>query len=636
MAVISNCLLMLTWFPACVVLWERSYQQRCLMTCGLSQHQPLSPRFIQNLSNVTAWIKSNSLYCGRLWITKEQLLLNSIVNYRIIWLTFLTLVALASGIVVLYYPKFQLPNSPEFQLFDHSHPFEQYDLVYKNRFWFKREQRVRNMIYRNYLLFANFKIFYLRDVFVLQLEEDSTIMKLPLRFVWGVLPIDTGNHLDPQSRGQLQFDPTFDMSDPDSQVWLLQFCRRLRQQPFYQPTLGPLLPNCFIESFMASMQRRRCFDSMNNVNRTPCCESVKFPYNRSVFDTCIVDAIADLYETPSEFFIPGVAGPKFSKIDQNPTIKVIAIEYDSNYTYSMSYNYMHDFFTKVESWMQEELKTAPAAMKNGWFISELEFYDLQRELSECTVSAVSMSMALALVVLLLCTCNVITSLFAIITITSSIFVTMAVLVLLGWKLNVLESIAISTAIGLTVDFSLHYTVNYSMCPDAVKKDRKTATRYALSNMAGPATMAAVTTGAAGAFMMPSLVLAYIQIGVFLVIVMAVSWFYATFHLGSLLAVAGPQNNFGKLNYNKICYLLHPSKSETNKEFEQTHPTLSSISDTHELDSLTSKSSVHPMPKALQRSFSNSRNNQTNKYIFTDQSPSATSAITVITTTTDDN
>lgn len=488
----------------------------------------------------------------------------------------------------------------------------------------------------------------------LEISDSSTVLKLPLRFVWGVLPIDNGNHLDPQSRGHLQFDPTFDVSGPESQVWLRQFCRRLRQQSFYQPTLGPLLPNCFIESFIASMQRRRCFDSIDNSDRTPCCESVEFPYNRSVFDRCIVDSIGDLYETPSEYFIPGVAGPKFSKTindhdgdDEYPTIKVIVVEYDSNYTYSMSYNYMREFFMKVENWMQEELKTAPAPMRNGWFISELEFYDLQRELSECTVNSIGMSMVLALIVLFLSTFNIITSLFAILTITCSIFVTMAVLVLLGWKLNVLESVAISTAIGLTVDFSLHYTVTYHMCPIAVTKDRKSATRYALSNMAGPAAMAALTTGAAGAFMMPSFVLAYIEIGIFLVTVMAVSWFYATFHLGAMLAVAGPENHFGQFSYSLLLRRLllrqqqqqqrQRSRSRSShsgrREYEGvvTQPTVSSISDTHELDSLTSKSSIHPIPMILQRSFSSSRSNQTNKYLFTDQSPSATSAITVITT-----
>lgn len=453
-------------------------------------------------------------------------------------------------------------------------------------------------------------------------------MKLPLRFVWGVLPVDNGNHLDPRSRGQLKLDPSFDMSSPQSQTWLLQFCRRLRQQPFYQPTLGPLLPNCFIESFMSWMQRR-CFDSIDNMDRTPCCEIVQFPYNSSVFNTCIVQAIADLYETPSEYFIPGVAGPKFSK-DQSPTIKVVVVEYDSNYSYSMSYSHMHDFYTRVENWMREELQSAPETMRNGWFISELEFYDLQRELSECTLVAIAMSMGLALGVLLLSTLNIMTSLYAIVTITCSILVTMAVLVLLGWKLNVLESIAVSTAIGLTVDFSLHYTVNYRLCPIGVSKDRKAATRYALSNMAGPACMAAITTGAAGAFMMPSLVLAYIQIGIFLVTVMTVSWFYATFHLGSMLAICGPENQFGQFHYSKLlCCSFDGSKKLTNG-MGRNRPTTSSISDTHELDSLSSKGGVRPLPRALRRSLSGGKSNP-NKYIFTDQSPSATSAITIITT-----
>lgn len=148
-AVLSNCLLMVSWFPACVVIWERAYQQTsadliksCLFTCGILQCRPLSADFIHTLSNASSWIKCKFLYLEKLWIAKDQILLDSIINYRILWVTLLTIIALASGVTVLYYPKFQLPNSPEFQLFDRSHPFEQYELEYKNHFWFKREQRV--------------------------------------------------------------------------------------------------------------------------------------------------------------------------------------------------------------------------------------------------------------------------------------------------------------------------------------------------------------------------------------------------------------------------------------------------------------------------------------------------------------
>lgn len=132
---------MVTWFPACIVIWEQSCQTSMdiVKSCLL---QLFCPRFIHRLTLSSAWLRCKCSYFGKLWIAKEQLLLNSIVNFRVAWLTFLTLIALVSGVIVLYYPKLQLPSSPEFQLFDSSHVFEQYDLVYKNKFWFKREQRV--------------------------------------------------------------------------------------------------------------------------------------------------------------------------------------------------------------------------------------------------------------------------------------------------------------------------------------------------------------------------------------------------------------------------------------------------------------------------------------------------------------
>lgn len=137
-AVICNCLLMMTWFPACVVIWERS----CDIFSGCLFTYFQCPRLFNPLTIPLRSLKSKCVYVGKLWDTKEQLLLNSILEFRVMWLVTLTVLAVASMVVVLYYPKLQLPSSPEFQLFDSLHPFEQYDLVYKNHFWFKREQRV--------------------------------------------------------------------------------------------------------------------------------------------------------------------------------------------------------------------------------------------------------------------------------------------------------------------------------------------------------------------------------------------------------------------------------------------------------------------------------------------------------------
>lgn len=93
-------------------------------------------------------------------------------------------------------------------------------------------------------------------------KKDSETFKLPLRFVWGVQPFDNGNYWDPSSRGDLFLDNNFNISAIDSQVWLLSFCKELKKQPFYQVNLGPpMLPNCFIENFIQTMERR--YNSFN-------------------------------------------------------------------------------------------------------------------------------------------------------------------------------------------------------------------------------------------------------------------------------------------------------------------------------------------------------------------------------------
>lgn len=455
--------------------------------------------------------------------------------------------------------------------------------------------------------------------------EANVNLKLPLRFVWGVVPQDNGNHLEPQSLGTLKLDDGFNMSAPESQEWLLKFCQNLKKQPFYQPEMGVLLPNCFIESFINWMERR-CKDEFEDIDRSPCCETSVFPYKSVVFNTCIIEAIGDLYDTI--YFIPGVAGPKFSK-DQVSTIKAVVVEYDSNYSHSFSYDYMYNFINQVETWFNKQLKTAPKTMQGGWFVSSFEFYDLQRILSQGTITAIGVSMLLALIVLFLATLNVVTSLYAILNITCSILVTMAILVLLGWKLNILESVAISTAIGLTVDFSLHYTVNYRLAPPDSLNDRKEATKYTLTNMLKPVTMAALTTGMAGAFMLPSPILAYIQIGTFLLIVMGVSWLYATFHLSSLLAIGGPKGNFGQCTYSQLfCQVLRTDKQSG--KLNRKRAAASSLSDTHELDLLTNSKSFSnsSAPNLLHRSLSGGRPSSS-RYMVSDQSPSATSAITII-------
>lgn len=293
-----------------------------------------------------------------------------------------------------------------------------------------------------------------------------------------------------------------------------------------------------------------CLDPMTNISHAPCCDKQTFPYSSNVFDQCLPETISSLYKSPRYIFVPGVSGPKFernpskSNSTTSPAIRAIVIEYESSQPFSTSYIEIANFTDHVQNWFNDILKNAPHSLQNGWFISELSFYDLQQVLSSGTINAAGIAMGSSLIVLLLFTMNWLNSIYAVLTVIFTILTTLGILVLFGWKLNILESISVSTAIGLGMDFVFHYALSY-IASD--KPDRRSCTNYSLSRMIGPTLMAAITTWLAGFFMLFSSVLAYQQIGIFLIVVMTVSWLYATFFFGSLLSAVGPKIKVIKRN-----------------------------------------------------------------------------------------
>ena len=84
-------------------------------------------------------------------------------------------------------------------------------------------------------------------------------------------------------------------------------------------------------------------------------------------------------------------------------------------------------------------------------------------------------------------------------------------------------------------------------------------------------MAAITTFLAGLSVMPSHVLAYIRLGTFLMLVMAFSWFYASFFFLAILRVIGPNGNF--------CQITLPCETKSNQTNHRQYDLDSITSDT---------------------------------------------------------
>lgn len=250
---------------------------------------------------------------------------------------------------------------------------------------------------------------------------------------------------------------------------------------------------------------------------------------------------------------------------------------------------MKRFHEYMEEWTQEQLQMAPPGMRRGWFTSHLEFFDLQDSIAKGTPVAMGVSIGIATAVAFLTTLNVLITLHAMLSIAGSIFTTVGVLIMLGWELNILESVIISIAVGLSIDFSLHYAMAYRLSPHS---DREMRVVTSISRMGSPVAMAALTTFLVGAIMMPSTVLAYRKLGTFLMVVMSMSWAFATFFFQALLRTLGPAGGFGQFSW-PSCDCFDRERDHVDKTvYTMSESTLSSVgthgnsAEMHELEPLT--------------------------------------------------
>ncbi|XP_048733211.1 protein dispatched homolog 1-like isoform X2 [Ostrea edulis] len=552
-AVLCNFVLVVTWMPASIVIYEK------WCNCEKLYNPELGPR--KNVCYYICKLPQQTYHKISDWcrILFEKLLPFVIIRGKFIWLVALSVLGILGIVVIFFYPRLKLPSSEKFQVFSSDHLMERYDFGLSDQFWFERQQRKQEI--------------------------------LPLRFVWGIEATDTGSNLDPTDKGDIVFDGSFDPTTPEAQIWLLNFCQDLRQMDFYQNVGGFEQTNCFFEFFSHFMQQP-C--STDFYNQKPCCN-----YSTSIIKSpdlmqCIPVYIPSLMNSPSVIYNSFTPGPRFT----NGRLSALIVEFYSNFHFTTSFPNMSSFYTSVDQFLDEKLKSAPSEIKNGWFISELEFFSVQKSLSDETPMTLGISLIIVTIVTFLTTLNFLISIFAIVSIAFVMFVTIASLTLLGWELNILESVVITVAVGLSIDFTLHIGVSFRNSPDLSKDMRIVSTT---SKLGGVVTMAAITTFLAGALMMPSTILAYQKFGTFLMIVISTSWLYAVFFFQSLLCVLGPHGGFGQLHWPSFKFCSRSDKKHVDKTVYLTtestssyYPALSSFSEPSqdmEIQSNTHKASL---------------------------------------------
>lgn len=483
------------WKSCCLTkytsFWDTSSRKRCLF------------KIIQKFRGLKRSLSetSNLIFL--------KILPLGVVKFRYIWVCWFTALAAGGIYISCVDPGMKLPSldSRSTQLFRSSHPFERYDAEYRHQFMFER---------------------------IKQGVDDPMSMTL----IWGVIPTDDGDRFNPNSNASFTIDPDFNMSSSEGQMWLRELCGIIRNQSFYYPLAtgqGAEDNVCFMENLIQWVSLRHCSKGKEMLNA--CCNNISFPYPYDIFELCLKMMLTEMQAGVGLFQTEGIS------VDSNGRISALVLVFKTSQLYSFNYSKTSEFYRKVKSWFNKELSKAPQGLKKGWFVSQLLLFDLQQCLTTETILVAGFSIGLTLASLLLTTWNIPLSIYVTFTIGGSVFVTVGLLVLLEWQLNIVEALLISAAAGLSVDFAANYCLSYCFAPH---NDRLGKVIYSLKRMGCP-----VATGAGGYFcvgiiMLPATALLFRKVGIFFFLIKCVACGFATFFFQSLCCFFGPEKNCGKI------------------------------------------------------------------------------------------
>ncbi|XP_012567028.2 protein dispatched homolog 1 isoform X1 [Hydra vulgaris] len=488
-AIIVNYLLMITFFPVVVILHEK-YFKKCMARC--------LPCCCTNDLVLSTSQKQNG------YVLKFQMLFSSLTNFmfnlfiptilrklKYFWLILFILIGIGGLLVTFFKPGLQLPSSQEFQMFGSGTSIEQYSLNDKKKF-----------------------------------EFSKGTYQMEATFVFGVEAVDNGYKFNPDDHGSLVLKPgTLDLAS--EQIWLQHFCQNARKASFFISS-----PSCDLVLNLFSLLEGPC-----RPDQTQCCNKT-LPYDKNEFNTCFYSTLEMFPITNAILF------------DTLGRLRVLIIKIQTNFLYSLQYSSSDAAYNDLDKWFSTQIKNATTNIfRESWWRLPLQFYDLQKSLFEGTKQSLGISVGVAFIVILFTTWNILLSIYSIITIAFILSVTIGVLVLCGWHLNIMESIIFSVAAGLSADFTLHYSIAY--LASSIKDNKVERTLNSLKNIGPAVLMGAITTFIAGLVMVMSSVLVYVQMAHFLMLIMFTSWAYSTFFLLPLLMIMGPLGNTGQLVICKV-------------------------------------------------------------------------------------
>ncbi|KAK2158902.1 hypothetical protein LSH36_162g08051 [Paralvinella palmiformis] len=423
---------------------------------------------------------------------------------------------------------------------------------------------------------------------------------LEIVIAWGLREQDLSecHHTDAKCTGKTVWDDTFNVNSPEAQEALLEFCRTLKTLP--DETIeklhirrninnGKPEVDCFIDVMYDFMQNEGS-RVVNNKARYPNDTDLSLPITKNKVDiitknnnniyTVPLDGDFDHYfEIAMSFwlyngFLPNdVSGIQLydygyllGEAEYKPyTVSTNVGVEPMNFTYkygtklryagvtttttlmtsSMGYPKGLPIRDAWEEFVSGEVAKMPTPLKGGFQIGPRawHWFKVQETLTSSAVLGIVIGLCVALPLLILATSNIILGLMATLSIICVTVGVLAVIPMAGWKLGVLESLNLVLVVGLSVDYVVHLAEGYSR---SVHEHRLGRTRDMLEEVGISVVSGALTTIGASVFLLFAEILFFAQFGIFMFCTIFFSISYALVFFVTLVAIIGPQKEFGSL------------------------------------------------------------------------------------------
>ncbi|GMR59277.1 hypothetical protein PMAYCL1PPCAC_29472 [Pristionchus mayeri] len=411
----------------------------------------------------------------------------SLWTHRLRWpLTlFFFLLSIASSLIIFVSPSLQLPETVNVQLLRPSHSEE----------WFDRNSKLFNFS-------ANRKFSLIDNV------------------VLGVNPVEDASLFNPYNNGHLTFDDSFSIDTYADLDRMKSISSLLLSRSNLRPDTS-----LWLDLFITWLNSTSC---------TPeCCYSTK---NSPLNSSCFLQYSRRLPVStfPSDWTTFPIDGPIFSK-----ELHFVGyfFGFPSPFKWSLDWDVLRVFFDdllKLQLTVRQFIPGESTLVSTSTQI--LRIFDLLSRSLPSTLLSLAIALSSCLILVLLSTRNVLLTLSTIATITFTLLLILAFLVLLGWRLGVIESSIIVLATGVAFDYVLHYSVAYRMSPNLPFPARIRQ----VHNSAGAAVVGGTITSLAASLpLLFASTSAFSQLGVFLLLVSVLSLLSACLVFPSLHAVIQP-------------------------------------------------------------------------------------------------